>query len=525
MASILLVDDDVALLARLGAQLEQEGYDVLKMSEAAPARVIFEEHLPHLVVLEVRTNRHAGWDLLPHFAARSSVIILSADGREEDVVRGLREGAVDYMAKPYRSAELLTRIRLRLLHTNHYQHTTTPLWSRTDTAVLEEHHEDSPQPEAYTHHTEHSQEEEQNVGGRTDGSDGFDGSELSDRSDITVNLEHEHQRLWNHGVQDWNGQDEDEISYSPHPFPSSSYERDAVQGAPPSPSSPPSPHKQAEDNHTGYTHQWHHPADSSLPWGSEFKPDSERDEPTPLATEAEDIAILRSKTIPLSETTEANTLPDDVTLGRRLHVVRKERHVTLVQAENDLHINMAYLQAIEDEKFSLLPQNNVVDMLHSYAAYLGVDVGEVLQEYERFHQTPPVQPTFSPRNLIKPVNPLPLWIFWLAAFVLALAVSGAGIFLFDPEGVNALGGELRELLNGPTTTPKTMQYPTPQLPGVFSASPDVIPTISPSLPPTPTTLPEPSTFTSVSPITPITPISPTNSLSSPEMVIPPIPPF
>ncbi|MEI7773054.1 MAG: response regulator, partial [Chloroflexales bacterium] len=114
MPQILIIDDDVLLLASLGLMLEDAGFSVAKSSDLINAERAHLVHRPDLVLLEVRSERERGWDLLPRLAAKTPVIVLSAASREEDMVRGFSAGAVDYIAKPYRSAELIARVRARM---------------------------------------------------------------------------------------------------------------------------------------------------------------------------------------------------------------------------------------------------------------------------------------------------------------------------------------------------------------------------------------------------------------------------
>ncbi|MBX0326530.1 response regulator transcription factor [Oscillochloris sp. ZM17-4] len=114
MPRIQIIDDDVITLASLGLQLEDAGFSVTKSSDLTHAEQSYAEERPDLVLLDVRSDRERGWDLLARIADSTPVIVLSAAAREEDVVRGFEAGAADYIAKPYRSAELLARLRARL---------------------------------------------------------------------------------------------------------------------------------------------------------------------------------------------------------------------------------------------------------------------------------------------------------------------------------------------------------------------------------------------------------------------------
>ena len=65
----------------------------------------------------------AGWQILERYGSRLPVIVISGQGLEEDVVRGLDLGAADFLTKPFRSAELLARLR-RVQRTAGLAHTT-----------------------------------------------------------------------------------------------------------------------------------------------------------------------------------------------------------------------------------------------------------------------------------------------------------------------------------------------------------------------------------------------------------------
>ena len=114
MSSILIIDDDVALMTRLGIQLEEAGYQVKTSSTMAHGEELVALFQPDLVILELQVEQGQGWELLPRLVDTKPVMVLSRISLEEEVVRALDIGASDYIAKPYRSAELLARIRMRI---------------------------------------------------------------------------------------------------------------------------------------------------------------------------------------------------------------------------------------------------------------------------------------------------------------------------------------------------------------------------------------------------------------------------
>src|SRR5690242_2544604 len=114
MTTILLVDDDVSLMERIATQLTDAGYSVLRASRMPHAELLIAEQHPDLVLLDPDIGRGDGWLLLNQFAASTPIIVVSGQALEEDIIRGLDAGAADYLAKPFRTGELLARVRSRL---------------------------------------------------------------------------------------------------------------------------------------------------------------------------------------------------------------------------------------------------------------------------------------------------------------------------------------------------------------------------------------------------------------------------
>jgi cytoskeletal protein RodZ len=205
--------------------------------------------------------------------------------------------------------------------------------------------------------------------------------------------------------------------------------------------------------------------------------------------ETEELVMLRANNDTPSEQQEVLTAKEE-SLGARLWAERQRRRVTLVQAENELHIRMWYLQAMEEEKFTLLPRGAMAtQMLRSYASYLGLDVDEVLRQYERLHASQQMEMPMafaSPRQ-----GRIPGWLIGTLAIALALLVSFGSIMLLDPEGVSALGQDLRGLVvASPTSEPMLEPTATPTLEP--TATPTLEPTATPTPMPTPTATPIPT---------------------------------
>ncbi|WP_030014777.1 MULTISPECIES: MtrAB system response regulator MtrA [Micrococcales] len=115
-ARILVVDDDEALSEMVGIVLSNEGYEPTFCDAGDRAVGAFESYDPDLILLDLMLPGMSGIDVCERIRETSDVpvIMLTAKSDTEDVVRGLEAGADDYIAKPFKPAELLARIRTRL---------------------------------------------------------------------------------------------------------------------------------------------------------------------------------------------------------------------------------------------------------------------------------------------------------------------------------------------------------------------------------------------------------------------------
>ncbi|HCF84942.1 MAG TPA: DNA-binding response regulator, partial [Ktedonobacter sp.] len=111
--TILIVDDDLQLLQLVALNLELEGYAVLLAGDGQQALTQIETHAPDLVLLDVMMPRMNGFAVCHRVREFSTVpiIIITAQGRNQDKVRGLDLGADDYLTKPLDIDELLARVR------------------------------------------------------------------------------------------------------------------------------------------------------------------------------------------------------------------------------------------------------------------------------------------------------------------------------------------------------------------------------------------------------------------------------
>lgn len=116
MARLLLVEDDPMILNALTAFLREEGFETETADGQRAALELLSRHSFDLVLLDITLREGNGFDTCQAIKAQSAVPVffLTASGDENSTVAGLDMGADDYIAKPFRPRELLSRIRSAL---------------------------------------------------------------------------------------------------------------------------------------------------------------------------------------------------------------------------------------------------------------------------------------------------------------------------------------------------------------------------------------------------------------------------
>jgi len=114
---ILVVEDDAAILVGLREKLILEGFEVVTAEDGEAAQDRLGAEPPDLMILDLMLPRLDGLSVLRWLRRRNAtlpVLILSARGREEEKVAGLKAGADDYLVKPFGLDELLARVEALL---------------------------------------------------------------------------------------------------------------------------------------------------------------------------------------------------------------------------------------------------------------------------------------------------------------------------------------------------------------------------------------------------------------------------
>jgi len=113
MKTILLVEDDKTIVMGLEYTLAQEGYEVIVCCNAAQAQKVVTESRFDIAILDLSLPDGSGYDICRLIKAHGDlpVVFLTACDDEVNVVMGLDMGADDYITKPFRIRELLSRLR------------------------------------------------------------------------------------------------------------------------------------------------------------------------------------------------------------------------------------------------------------------------------------------------------------------------------------------------------------------------------------------------------------------------------
>lgn len=112
-SKVLLIEDDPAIVENLSAFLKEEGFEVTSVDGQDKALEQIEAERPGLILLDVTLAQGNGYSACTAIKSRYDIpiIFLTALGDEFSVVTGLDMGADDYISKPFRPRELVSRMR------------------------------------------------------------------------------------------------------------------------------------------------------------------------------------------------------------------------------------------------------------------------------------------------------------------------------------------------------------------------------------------------------------------------------
>lgn len=114
--TILIIDDEVQIRRLLEITLSANGYKISEASSGKEGLALAATGHPVLIILDLGLPDNDGLDILKKLREwfQKPIIILSVRNSEDDIIKALDNGANDYLTKPFRTGELLARIRVAI---------------------------------------------------------------------------------------------------------------------------------------------------------------------------------------------------------------------------------------------------------------------------------------------------------------------------------------------------------------------------------------------------------------------------
>jgi two-component system KDP operon response regulator KdpE len=114
--NILIIDDEVQIRRLLEITLSASGYKISEASTGKEGMTMAATRQPALIILDLGLPDADGLDILKKLREwyEKPILILSVRNSEEDIIKALDNGANDYLTKPFRTGELLARIRVAI---------------------------------------------------------------------------------------------------------------------------------------------------------------------------------------------------------------------------------------------------------------------------------------------------------------------------------------------------------------------------------------------------------------------------
>lgn len=115
MKKILICEDEEILLTALKFRLQKQGYELLLCSNGEEARQLVKTEMPDIIVTDIDLPDVTGVDLVNYIRKDllndTPIIMISPLEHEDDLLLALRNGANDFVTKPFKPVELVLRIR------------------------------------------------------------------------------------------------------------------------------------------------------------------------------------------------------------------------------------------------------------------------------------------------------------------------------------------------------------------------------------------------------------------------------
>lgn len=124
MKTVLLIDDEQRMLDLLSLYIEPYGYTCIKKRSGIEGLEILYHKSIDLVILDIMMPELDGWKTCEKIRKISDVpiIMLTARSEKEDIVKGLKKGADDYLIKPFHEDELIARLEAIMRRTSRTSH-------------------------------------------------------------------------------------------------------------------------------------------------------------------------------------------------------------------------------------------------------------------------------------------------------------------------------------------------------------------------------------------------------------------
>jgi len=128
--TLLVIEDEAAILTFLHSSLEKNGWEVLEARTGRLGLELAASRKPDVILLDLGLPDQDGLEVLKALRQWTSapVIIISARGQEHDKIKGLDAGADDYLTKPFGVPELMARLRVALRHAAQKPEDAPPLY-------------------------------------------------------------------------------------------------------------------------------------------------------------------------------------------------------------------------------------------------------------------------------------------------------------------------------------------------------------------------------------------------------------